>query len=72
MNSATPLLIQWLCSLSVPSSNIMMKLVLWPVVDSVPARVNVLYLQYQQHNMSASEAGNAHCTKYCIKQQSTF
>jgi hypothetical protein len=32
--------------LSVPSSNIMMKLVLWPVVDSVPARVNVLYLQY--------------------------
>lgn len=43
VNSATPLLIQWLGSLSVASSIIIMKLVLCPVVDSVPARVSVLY-----------------------------
>lgn len=48
VNSATPLLIQWLCSLCVLSSIIMMKLVLCPVVDRVPARVNVLYLQQEQ------------------------
>lgn len=49
VNSATPLLIQWLCCWSVLSSNIMMKFVLCPVVDSVPARVRVLYLQ--QHGI---------------------
>lgn len=43
VKSATPRLIQWPCGLSDVSSTYMTKLVEWPVVDSVPARVSVLY-----------------------------
>lgn len=43
VNKATPLFIQWLASTAVVSSSIMMKLVLCPVVERVPALVSVLY-----------------------------